>query len=119
LRESGVEYIDSREEQLGWSTDVALKKVAGWAAAVVATPTVVELHPKMAHPVALLELPEQTIVPIIVPITRTVPKVSSAESSLLQSQAAATSPSKFYVDFVREFQGGLQLRVKDGTAGTR
>jgi hypothetical protein len=106
LRESGVEFIDAREEQLGWNTVVSMKEGAGWSAAREVRPDVLELIPKMAHPVQLIDVPEQVIVPV---------------QSMNPSGGAPqhTPGSSFYVDFGREFEGGLRLRIKDGTAGMR
>lgn len=84
-----MEYIDARNEPVGWQ-DVGFVEKAGWGAAVATAVTQKEaLHAKMEPPLEVYEVNATSLVPV--------------------------SQTAFVADFGKEFQGGLRLFVANGT----
>jgi len=92
-----MEWTDARKEQQGWRDSLTFDdSAAGWGAAVeIQKPDAAQLTPRMGG-AAVEVLP------------------ASGHAAV----AARGSGASFFVDFGKEFQGGLVLDVEGGVAGT-
>ena len=113
-----MEFTDARNEPIGWRDNASFDDHKWPAAVAISSPSLVasELTPRMAG------APVQ-IIPSIQPV-RTAPSGTdmtghrdSIYAALGKNEGSVGGGSSFFVDFGKEFQGGLKLTVKDGAAG--
>lgn len=107
-----IENTDARNEPVGWR-DSATFDDSTWPAAVsISTPSLVasELTPRMAGPAV-------QIIPDIQPARTGPGAIQTGHRNNMYSDAMGVKPTSFFVDFGKEFQGGLRLHVEDGKAG--
>ena len=95
-----LEQVDARKEVLLWKTASAMSP--RWPSAVAsAYQAFDQLLPKSARPLVVYKIPK--------PLTRPM---------YHDENHVGRHSSSFLIDFGRNFQGGVELSVEDGTAGT-
>ena len=95
-----LEQADARKEVLLWKTASAMSP--RWPPAVAsAYQAFDQLFPKSARPLVVYKVPK--------PLTRPMHQ---------DENRVGRHSSSFLIDFGRNFQGGVELSVEDGTAGT-
>jgi hypothetical protein len=107
-----IENTDARQEPVGWRDSAAFDDSKWPAAVAISTPSLVasELTPRMAG--AAVE-----IIPDIQPVRTGPGAAPDGHRNNIYAEAMGVKPTSFFVDFGREFQGGLRLHVEGGKAG--
>ena len=107
-----IEFTDARNEPVGWR-DSATFDDSKWPAAVaISTPSLVasELTPRMAGPASM-------IIDHVKPVRTAPAEEQATRRNSVYDVDTPSAGNSFFLDFGKEFQGGLRLHVKGGKAG--